>query len=327
MKWYLIRRVTWTLVAVWLILSGAFFLYAYTPDPNIPLIKFAAGTGASAENTTAAQRQAVQAYATARNYNVPVIERYHKWMINYVTLDWGRSFMYNAPVTAVLARKLPYTLVYLLPGLVLSLSGGVAVGLYSATHHHGLFDRVSTTVSYIGFGIPSFFLGELLLALAISEFGWLGVYYDTRYGLFTLNNLDAFVLPTLVVTANMLAVQVRYTRAETIQYVTTPFVKRLRANGASPRHVARHVLRNAAVPLVSLFFTEMLTVLFVTIYVIEVVFKIPGLGQLAYEAILNRDIGIILATTLLPVFVGLFGNLLQDIAYTVLDPRIEANDQ
>lgn len=325
LRWYVLRRTLWTVFAAYLVLSGAFFVYAYTPDPNERLVQFGAGMSAalSGEDPTAAQLEAVRAYREARNYDQPVLDRYATWVLAYVTLDWGYSFAHDEPVIDLIADRLPITLVYLVPGLLIALLLGLAVGLGAAMRRGGPLDRFGTAIAYVGVGLPHFFLAELLLIVAVQELGWYGAIWDDRYGLWSAENLAALSLPMLVVTANLLAVQVRYVRAEALEFVSADFVKRLRASGASGWTVARHVLRNAALPLVSVFFTESLAVLFVTIYVIEVVMQVPGLGTLAYEAIFARDVGVILATTLLPVLVGLVGNLVQDVAYTALDPRVD----
>lgn len=328
-RWYIVRRLGWTVLAAYLLLSGAFFLFAFTPDPNEELVKFAVGYGAAqaGEDPVKAQEEAIAAYREARDRNRPVLDRYRDWMVGYATFNWGWSYTNNQPVVDLIADRLPVTLAYLIPAIVLAVTAGVGLGLVAALWRHEPVDALVTSVSYVGLGLPAFFLGELLIAIAFRELGWYGALWDPRYGLWSVQNLTALSLPAIVVAANLLAVQVRYARAEALEYLPTDFVKRLRASGARRRDVARHVLRNAAFPLVSIFFTEVLTVLFVTIIVVEVVFDVPGLGALALSAIKRRDIGVILATTLIPAFVGLFGNLIQDVAYTVLDPRVEYDER
>lgn len=314
-------------IAIWLILSGAFFLFAYTPDPNKGLALF--GVGLSAENQSEAvrmQREALQQFRESRNYDEPVLQRYRKWMIDYATLDWGET-LGGRPVIDVIKNKSLATLAYLIPGLLLGLIGGLAIGLYSATHHHSILDRLGTFFAYVGVGIPHFFLAEGLLVIAINEFGWYAVEMDSRYGLWTSRNIQIFILPTVVLAVNLLATQLRYARAESLEYMPMDFIKTLKASGARTRDIARHVFRNASIPLVSLFFTEVLAVLYVTIIVIEVVFGIPGLGRLTFGAIKQRDIGLILGTTFIPVFLGIFGSLVQDIIYTVIDPKIGYEEQ
>jgi peptide/nickel transport system permease protein len=224
------------------------------------------------------------------------------------------------------------TLTYLLPAILVATVVGVALGLFAATHRGGPVDYLGVTVAYAGYGVPVFFLALALAGLSVNQFGLVTLAeVDERYGIYSSHNVDVFVIPFLVMTANLLAVQARYARAESLEHLRAEvferlgaeFVKTLRASGASGWAIARHALRNAAIPLVSLFFTEVLTVLFVSIYVLEVALDLPGLGFVAYGAIQNRDIALILGTTLVPVFVGVFGNLLQDIAYMILDPRVD----
>lgn len=324
-RWYVLRRVAWTVFAAYLLLTGTFVLFAYTPDPNEVLVAFGAGYGA--ENPVEAQEEALSAYREARNRDEPILERYRNWMVGYATLDWGRSYNRGQPVVDLIAHRLPVTLAYLVPAVVVATLLGVGLGLVAAFDRHGILDVLVTSLSYLGVGLPAFFLGEALIAVAIRELGWYGALWDPRYGLWTRQNLSSLALPGIVVAANLLAVQVRYARAEALEYLPEDFVRRLHAGGASTLDVARHVLRNAAFPLVSVAFTEMLAVLFVTVYVLEVVFDVPGVGKLAYEAIQQRDVGVILATTLIPAFVGLLGNLIQDVAYTVLDPRVDYDDR
>lgn len=311
---YVTQRLLWTLFATFLMLSVTFLVYAVMPDPTVEFIRWAA--------PMESQEEAVQAYRESRNYDDPILDRYLKWMWSYVTLEWGYSFTYNEPVMDILARKAPVTLVYLIPSIVMASLASVGLGLSAALNRDGMIDILTSGLAYIGFGIPAFFLGELFVFLLLKQLNLFVVAIDSRYGLWTLENITALLLPIPVVTLNLLAVQIRYVRSEALGTLSEDFVKMLRSTGAGPRQVGRAVLRNIAVPLLSVFFTEVLTVLFVTVYIVEVVFNVPGLGLTAYQAIADRDIGLILATTFIPVLVGLFGNLFQDIAFTIIDPRI-----
>ncbi len=306
----------WTVFAAYLLLSSIFLVYAYAPDPNKKTAGLLAGlSGGSVE-------KAEQAYANARNYDEPVLDRYVKWIVAYTTFDWGTDIS-GTPVIERLEHAFPITLIYLIPAILLSTILGTAIGLYSAVHQHSYVDRIVTAVTYTGLGMPGFWLAEWLALLALERLGWLQAIWDPRYGLWTPQNLPFMAFPMIVVMTNLLTVQIRYTRSISLEYVPAEFVKTLRANGAGARDVARHVLRNAALPLVSLFFAETLTILFITILVVEMVFGLPGFGSLAFQAIKARDPGLILATTMIPIFIGLAGNLIQDIAYAIIDPRVE----
>lgn len=316
------RRLVIALVAVYLVMTVAFAFVALTPDPNQALVAYQAQTGGgSAEDV----REAVQAYREARNLDDPVLQRYGRWLVDVSTLDWGMSYTYDRPVTGLIAQRLPYTALYVVPALALSLVGGVTVGLYSAFNRRGVLDRVSSLTGYLGLGVPNFWLAEVATLAAAAQFGaGVGtVHANGRPDAFwSMAHLRAFALPALVLASGLFAGQLRYARAESMEYVNAEFVNALRAKGVSRLSVARHVLRNAAVPILSLFFTDMVAVLVVNIYVIEAVFGIDGLSALSLTAIHQRDLPLVLGTTMVIALVGIAANFLQDIAYAALDPRI-----
>lgn len=307
---YVLRRLGWTVLAIWLVLSASFLFIAFLPDPNINLIAWGGG------------EEAVQAYTEARNYDDPLLDRYVDWVVSFVTFDFGTSAQAGEPARAMLLDRLPLTLTYMVPAIVLAVLVGPLVGLLAAMRHGGLVDRTTTSVSYLGMAVPAFLLGELVLVAVVVYTEW-PVAYNEDLPITAGYNLKVLAMPMVVTAVNMLVVQVRYARAEALEHVPEDFVKTLKAGGASSFGVARHVFRNAAIPLVSLFFTEMLTVLFVTVYVIEYVFGIPGIGLMAIDAIQWQDPAAILASVFLPVYVALVGSFVQDVAYTWLDPRID----
>mgnify|MGYP000182788301 CR=1 FL=1 len=216
---------------------------------------------------------------------------------------------------------------------------GISFGLFSAFRQHSFSDRIVTAVAYLGLGIPNFWLATVLFSAAVARhqfiaFPELPITSSALYSFdFTLlygfipwldpnTTQGFFVLPIITLTTALLAGQLRYTRSESLEYIDMEFVKIARAKGAGPFRVARHVLRNAAIPLLSLFLTEMLSVLVLGVLVIEEVFNIPGFGSLMLRAVGARDMPLILGVTMVVAFIGIVGNFLQDVAYTVLDPRV-----
>lgn len=134
-----------------------------------------------------------------------------------------------------------------------------------------------------------------------------------------------FAIPALVLATSLFAVQLRYARMEALDYLGEDYTRLLRSKGAGPRDVATHTVRNTAVPLISLFFAELVTVLVVNVYVMEAAFQIPGIGEMTLRAIGERDINVVMAATMLLVIAAIFGNLLQDLAYVYLDPRADTD--
>jgi peptide/nickel transport system permease protein len=206
------------------------------------------------------------------------------------------------------------TLVYVLPAVLFATVGGIATGIYSALYSKSAFDRVSTFSSYVAYGIPSFLLALLAIRVVDPAIG-------NAFRL--IPGFRAVLLPAAVLGTSLFAAQFRYTRAQSTEYIGQEFVTLLRAKGASNRLVARHLLRNAALPLLSLFFVDLLGVLVVNVFVLETVLGLPGFGGVGLQAILNRDMPLIIGITLTLATVGIVANLVQDAAYTVLDPRVE----
>jgi peptide/nickel transport system permease protein len=307
MKWFLARRALWTVAALYLVVSATFFVFALTPDPNRQAIAYAAAqeTGPD-ESAVEAGAEAMEAYDEVRNRDRPLLDRYRDWMIGYATGQWGWSYTYNEPVTAVLGGALPVTLSYLVPGVLLASLLSVFAGLYGAIRRRGHGDRLSRAAMFGGVALPAF-----VLAVAVQRWapGWLQ---------------NPTLASALIVGVNLFAVQTWVVRSEALQLVPEEFVKTLRASGAGDATVGRHVLRNAASPLLATFVSEVLVVLYVTVFVVEIVLGIPGLGGVGYAAFEQRDIGLILATVMLPVAVGLLSTLAKDVLTAFVDPRVSA---
>lgn len=315
---FVLRRLAWTIVVCWLVLSGTFALFVLVPDPNVPWVPPGPLAKEKAERLT-------RLYFEQMHYDEPLLQRYLHWMKAYATLQWGRSYVSGRAVTSIVADAGAITSAYLLPGLLLATALGMAQGLYGTLSRLNPVTRVGRGLMYTGLGLPAFWLGEMGF-FALETWFHLGVRYDPETALLSVHNLSALVLPTVVVTLNVGAVFARYTQAETSEYTSRGFVKMIKASGGRSRDIARHTIRNAMPPLLSVFFTRLMTVILLTVYALELVFGLPGLGQVTLRAIENRDIAVILGMAFITVLVGLLGNLLQDIAYRVLDPRIESTN-
>lgn len=319
-----VRRVAWMVVTAWLVLTLTFFVFAVAPDPNIGLVKFAAGLAAAigGGDPAAAQQEATSAYIQLHNYDVPVLERYATWMVNYATLQWGETLR-GEPVTDVLAEGFVVTLTYLVPALVVSIVGAVGVGLFLAIRQGSLPDHLGTALAYAGYAVPIFFAGEMVFGVLVHKYGMVWLVYHQQHDLYSLENIDQFLLPAVIMTGHLLAVQLVFVRSEVVENLNADFMKTLTASGARRWDLARHAVRNAAIPLLSAFFAEILTLLYLAVIVIEVVFGLPGFGAITLQAIKDQDIALILGVTFVPLLIGIVGNFLQDLLYTALDPRVE----
>lgn len=324
------RRTVLAVFSMYLVMTVVFGFVALTADPNVGIVRYQTAIeyrNAPPEERLEQIREQVQAYRSARNLDVPVEQRYARWLVDISTLDWGVSQSHHRPVVAVIGNRLPYTVAYVAPAMLLSAILGIAAGTVAALRRGSLVDRVGTTAAYVGLGIPNFWLASVLLLEVTHKRDWLTASVDPSLGAFAPANLEAMILPMLVLMTSLLAGQLRYARAESLEYAGEEFIRLVRAKGLPGRGVARHLLRVAAAPLLSLFFVELLAVLIVNIYVIEFVFDLPGFGLLSFEAIKRRDLPLLLGTTMVVAFLGIAANLLQDGLYTVLDPRVGASEE
>jgi peptide/nickel transport system permease protein len=304
MKWYVIRRLLWTVFAVYLLLSASFFAIALTPDPNKWMAGFSGG------------EDAVEAYEERRNLDRPLLDRYVDWVTGYTTLDWGHSFRYDKPVLSVVTNRIPVTLGYLVPAVLLATLASVVAGVYSALRRDSWIDRVTSGLSSLGLAVPAFILAFVVAAVGNPP------PYDPSRELFAGQNLTALAHPAFVLGMNLFAVQSWAVRAEAIEIVPAEFVKTLRANGAGRGRIARHVARNAAAPVFALVVSEVFVLLIVSTYVVELVFQLPGFAAASFAGFYDRDYGLILAAVVLPTLFALLVNLLKDVVTAYVDPRV-----
>lgn len=325
MRWYVIRRVAWAAVVSFVILTITFVFLEITPDQQVAQLQFqAAQSGGSAE-------AAKEAYEARRGLDRPLWDRYTEYVTNYVQGNWGWSDTRSQPVLEAIVQALPYSIMYSAPSIVLSTVIGMGIGLYSALNQYTKTDYAATFVAFFGISIPNFWFGIMLLLIFGVELSWVPVLFDADLAMtrtFSFANFKQLVLPIVVLSTGAIAGNMRYARAEALEYVNAEFVKTARAKGATGwRMLSRHILRPTLVPLSTLLVGDLLGLILASSLLVEVVFGIPGVGRLSYQAIINQDTDLVLGTVFIPVFISVVGNLLQDIVYTILDPRIDYGDR
>jgi len=332
MKGYVLKRTLWALVATYVIVTITFVLMYITPEPQLAQIQFqAAQAGSDPE-------QAVESFEQVRGLDRPFHVQYIDFVTNIFTGNWGWSYYRSEPVTDALLSAIPYSMMYGVPALIISTVAGVAIGLYSATHQYTKRDYAATMFAFAGISIPNFWFAIILLLIFGAWLGWVPILFDPGAakvdGSFAARavlgpeNLRQLVLPVLVLATGAIASLMRYARAEALEYVEAAFVKTARAKGVDDRRILyKHIFRPASVPLATILVGDILGIVFVGSYLIEVVFGIPGLGTLSYRAIINQDPALVMGTVFVPTFIAIIGNLAQDIAYTVLDPRIDYEER
>lgn len=312
---FIIRRTGLTLVSAYLVASATFFLV------NLMLHKRLNGILAQARYSGASPEEIArirQKFVESRGLDVPLHERYIDWIGDITTLNWGYSRAYRKPIIDVLNGRVQATLEYVIPGVAVAIALGITLGLLAALWKNHRMDWSSRVGTYVLLGVPAFMTIYYLRFQA-------GTQLIAVHGMQIRGpELSTQTMATLAVAFGLLAGQVRFVRGAVLDEVNNEFVKLLRAKGATPRTVARHLLRNAAIPIVSLSVAELLGVLMLNIYVIESVLGISGLAEASLRAVRMPDIRLAIWTTMVLVFIGLLGNLLQDILYGYLDPRIRS---
>jgi len=354
MKWYVLRRVLWAGVATFVIFTVAFLLMDLVPNQQLQAAEFqAAQEGVDIE-------QAVQAEKERLGIAAPLHERYVDFLGNMVQGDWGWSYEYQQPVWKVVTQTVPYSLMYGAPAIILSTILGAIIGLYSAVNQYTKKDYAATFFAFFGISIPNFWFGIILIVIFGGWLGWVPIGYNEaipktangewtlleqagsghpafvgtefegqRYvGVLSPTNLKQLILPTLVLMTGAIASVMRFARAEALEYVNAEFVKTAKSKGVTDwQIVAKHIFRPASVPLMTIFVGRLLGLILFGSYLIEVVFGIPGLGLASYNAIINQDTDLVMITVLIPTFIAIVGNLMEDIMYVVMDPRIDYGDR
>lgn len=322
MRWYVARRLMWTLVVAFIIVSVTWMILRFTPDADV----LQAGQAAAqrGQNATAAEERIRQ----LRGYDRPLWQQYTDYMVNVFTLEWGFSRSRSQPVTEAVWRALYFTVQYSVPWTIGTLVFGTALGLYSSANQYTWKDNAATFFAFFGLSIPNFWFGLILLLVFAVQLQWVPVVYNPDAPVFSWANVRQLILPVVVLVTGSVGTIQRISRNESAEYLNTDFVKTARAKGATGRRIlTRHILRPASVPMSTTYVGTLLALFVGSSVLVEEVFGIPGLGRLLLTAALSQDTPLVLGTSFVFVFITVVGNLLQDIVYTVLDPRIDFSDR
>ena len=259
----------------------------------------------------------------ARNgLDLPLVEQYFTWAGRALTGDLGVSFRSGEPVTALIAERLPATITLALAAIVVALLIAIPLGTLSALRPRSLTYRFATVISQIGISVPDFWLAIVLILVFSGTLGWLpsGGYVPLTED--PLGWLQRLILPTIAVGVVSGSVLTRFVRSSVLEALGSDHVRTAQAKGLPTRQVfSWHVLRNALLPLVTVTGVQ-LAYLLSGVVVVEIVFSWPGLGQLALQAVEARDYPVLQGAVLLFALTFLVINLVVDLLYTRIDPRI-----
>jgi peptide/nickel transport system permease protein len=266
-----------------------------------------------------------ESYDALRERNgldLPLVEQYFRWAGRALTGDLGVSFRSGETVTALIGERLPATLTLAFAAVLLALLIAVPLGTLSALRPRSITDRVATVISQIGISVPDFWLAIVLILVFAGTLGWLPSGGYVPLGEDPLGWLQRLVLPAVATGVVSGSVITRFVRSSVLEAMGSDHVRTAQAKGLPARQVFTwHVLRNALLPLVTVTGVQ-LAYLLSGVVVVEIVFSWPGLGQLALQAVEARDYPVLQGAVLLFALVFLVINLLVDLLYTRIDPRI-----
>jgi peptide/nickel transport system permease protein len=317
-----LRRLATALPALVIILVGLFLLLQLAPGDTVDALVAEMG-GADATMVEELRRY----YALDQSVNTRLVD--YIWRL--LRLDLGESAIYGKPVVAVIFDRLPTTLLLMGSSLAIALAAGMALGVLAARRVNRWQDSLISTLGLIFYATPSFWFGLMGIVVFAVHLGWLpagGV--GTIGGQLTnwervLDTAWHLALPTLTLALIFLAVYLRIMRASMLEVSTLDFVRTARAKGLSENAVlVRHVLRNALLPIVTLVGLQTGTLLGGSV-VVESVFALPGLGRLAYDSVVQRDLNTLLGVVFVSALVVITINFIVDLLYVRLDPRINAS--
>ena len=313
MTGYILRRIAYAIPTLIVVSIGIFLMVRLLPGDIIDIL-FGGDQTASEEVKQRAREQ------LGLNGSYP--EQYWRWMSGILQGDFGFSLRNTEPVSNIVFDALTVTLELVVLGLLIATIVGVPLGVLSAVKRDTGWDLAARIGGLVGLSVPSFWLATLLLLLTSRLFGWVPplVYispFDDPIG-----NLSQFILPALSISVFTMAIVMRMVRATMLEVLGQDYVRTARAKGVGRKTViSRHALRNALIPVVTIIGFE-IGVLIGGAAIIETIFGLPGVGYVLLQAIFGRDYPVIQAMTLLIAFNFIFANLLVDLLYGVLDPRI-----
>ncbi len=259
-----------------------------------------------------------------------ICKGYWGWLTKFLQGDFGTSFKYNQPVEKVIFKNMGVSFGISFVALILQLIIAIPLGIKCACNQYGKLDYIATIFTMIGISFPTFFLGSIVIKVFAVDLGWFEVGglqsslpMDASEWTRFVDMLWHLVLPMFVLVILSIGGWMRYTRTNTLEVLNADYIRTARAKGLSEHSVVyKHVFRNTLIPLVTML-AGTLPSLFGGAMITETVFDIPGIGNIAYQALLAGDIPFIMGYNMFIAFLTVIGILLTDIMYAVVDPRVK----
>lgn len=333
---FIIRRFIQSLFVMFIVALVSFAMFQFIGDPVNQMVGI---------ETSLAERAALREHL---GLNDPIVVQFWHYVTNALSGDFGISYQHKRPVTEMLLERLPATLELSMVSAVLSLAVGIPMGVYTGLNRDGVLAKVFLTVSLVGISLPTFLIGILLIfvfsvtlanvapipvfglftidlsVLQLPSFGR-GTVVDIggwRTGLLTADGLKALIMPSITLGLFQLTLIMRLVRSEMLEVLRADYIKFARARGLSNRAVHfGHALKNTLVPVITVTGLQIGSIIAFAI-ITETVFQWPGMGQMFLQAVQNVDIPIMAAYLMLIAFFFVVINLIVDMLYYVVDPRL-----
>jgi peptide/nickel transport system permease protein len=309
---YLIRRLLQTIIVTLIVTIITFVLLHLVPGGEIRAVLGLRATPAE-----------IALYSKQWGFDQPLYTQYLKWLWQLMHGNFGFDIKQNAPVSTLLWQAFPRTLVLAFIGTAVGLLIGVPLGILQAVRRYTALDHIVTGIGFVGYGSPTFFVGLMLVnwfAVDLHIFPPFAPSSPTILGI--LSDPVALVLPVATYAFIAFALWSRFMRSSVLDNIVQDYVRTARAKGASEKRVLwGHIFRNSLITIVTLLGLQLPVIIGGSIF-IEYVFNYPGMGLLFFNAALATDITLMLAITVLTTLLTIAGNLLADIGYAMLDPRV-----
>ncbi|MBY0087010.1 ABC transporter permease [Brevibacillus sp. M2.1A] len=311
---YLVRRVLQAVLVLFLITVVSFGLMHAAPGGPL---KVMLSPGMSPESQLIQMKN--------MGLDQPVYIQYMKWVGNLLQGDLGHTFKNNVPVGDILWPTVWNTFVLMSVAWGLSMLIAIPWGIYNSTKQYGLSDQIASIVAYLGFAMPTFWFGIMLqqyFAMQLNLLPLSDMYTMGKEGQVS-DLILHLILPVTVLTLVNIAAYVKYTRASMLEVLEQDYIRTARAKGMKERRVIfRHALRNALIPVVTIIGLDLPT-LVAGAALTESVFNWPGMGRLFVEMAVAREYSVLMSITLLISLMVIIGNLLADLIYALVDPRVQ----
>ncbi|MDJ0593927.1 MAG: ABC transporter permease [Pleurocapsa sp. MO_226.B13] len=317
MKQYLLKRLLIAIPTLVLISIIIFTILALAPGD--PLGEFASNPSITAE-----VRENIR---KSLGLDQPVYIRYFKWFSSFIRGDMGYSFNSRSPVAQLLAQRLLTTFWVVGTAYIIGLLIAFPLGIISATKRYSLIDKIITTIAFLGFSIPPFFSGLLFIIIFSVRLGWFPFIFNSTLEVTDWQSFTAQVkqsiMPVSVLALYHAAILMRFIRSAILDELKQEYIKTALAKGLSGIAVIKnHVLRNALIPIVTLIALDIPTI-FTGALVTEQVFRVPGIGALLIDSIYRSDTPVVMAIAFIYAILIVFFNLVADLIYALLDPRVK----